>query len=562
MADTLILGSIAKEYDPKLIRIAGPWCLPEELLEEAHNFKIAPEPFAQSKNLELAIAQTKALCQDYLPKIVAKIAPESNLPASYWEFLLLPWLALVAEQIIERWSRIQLMMDVWGKDALNIEIVDVAHSKLNFATEETLMLQGILGIPFNHLLFSTLLSKALLPKTWKLITVKPLVISYPAKTEAFSIKRLVKHFLSFLYVPHLKGFSLWQSLRFSWALRHPSFGHDKSQLLQDAAPLTKELELLKLPGDLLPFILQCLPASIKSLKHPKKLKEVSYPRLRLASISAYEDCNYRQRLARWRGAGNRIGFVQHGGNYGQIRYPCRTALVEYSQHVFLTWGWHEYAGIAGNFKPIPYPQLTPLHNAWCGANNPTILFIGTEMPLFGYRLDSHPTPWQIVDYRSAKLKFFKALPNDLVAQTLYRPYFTLPGTLKDWDYVQKNVADLKKCQGPLEPQMLKSRLLILDHHGTTWLQALVANIPHLLFWNKDHWPLTDYCNEWLQEFKAVGIWFATPEACAKRVAEIYKDIPKWWQTKPIQRLRRAFCAEFAETSPNTNLLWLRLLKKL
>ena len=50
-----------------------------------------------------------------------------------------------------------------------------------------------------------------------------------------------------------------------------------------------------------------LPQLLASHRHPARLTpDPLGPRLRVASVLAYEDADYRQSLAKWRGRGNRL----------------------------------------------------------------------------------------------------------------------------------------------------------------------------------------------------------------------------------------------------------------
>ena len=141
------------------------------------------------------------------------------------------------------------------------------------------------------------------------------------------------------------------------------------------------------------------------------------------------------------------------------------------------WGWKQHQGSAGNFIPLPYPQLDGLEGRWQGQKGENLLYVGTEMPAFPYRLDAHPSPLQIVEYRKDKARFFEALGRDVQACSLYRPYFPVPGSLRDADWVLERFPAVRMATGTLSNHLYACRLLVLDHNGTTLLESLVANIP-------------------------------------------------------------------------------------
>lgn len=211
--------------------------------------------------------------------------------------------------------------------------------------------------------------------------------------------------------------------------------------------------------------------------------------------------------------------------------------------------------------PMPYPQLAALANRWRAGQD--AVFVGTEMAAFGYRLDSRPTPLQFLEYREAKARFFTELGNDLAARTLYRPYFDLPGTLRDAAWLLPRFPGLRLCKGPLLPHLLRCRLLILDHHGTTMLEAFAANIPVILYWNREHWPLTPACENLLDMLAECGIWQPGPEAAARKAREIWRNPSAWYGSDRVKRIRDYYRAcQAMLPDGNLDACWISALKKL
>lgn len=568
MAKTLILGLMPKDAKPHTHLPAGPWCFAgqEELFPDwFRQFQFLAEPLADISNLKAAIDQTWALTAHLLPRVAIKLSPQHNLPLSYWEVLLFPWLLQVTQQIVERWKRVQVLTSNYSSLKLTIPILDVKTSHFSFADEQDFTLRGALGLNFNHYLFSSLLLATHLPSTFTLETLPGITEDYPKTSPQSSftgwLKLRVKNILRKLPCPHLKGFSLSQSLLFSLALAHKSLKKDQAQSLLTSQFTEEHLKALALPFDPLDLVIKTLPDSLAKLTHPLELKATQSPRTRIASLEAYEDSAYRQELAIFRGQGHHLIYVQHGGNYGQILYSCLTEAIEYRQQAFITWGWKEQAGAIGHFIPLPNPRLAKIAKAPKVSAQDYLLMVGTEMPLLGYRLDSHPTPLQIVAYRSAKVRFLKQLSPKLLPKTLYRPYFKVPTCLEDFTFLKSHFPNLTLCQGPLTPKLFGAKLLILDHHGTTLLEAMARNIPMLLYWNREHWPETPLANSLLDELKEAEIWFETPEACAAKAENVFPKALDWWQSPSVQAARKSFMEQWALTiKPSETALWMRTLK--
>ena len=168
-----------------------------------------------------------------------------------------------------------------------------------------------------------------------------------------------------------------------------------------------------------------------------------------------------------------------------------------------------------------------------------------------------------MDYRRDKLRFFESLEKSIRGSSLYRPYFPLPGSLRDADWLLERMPQVRLATGPLQPQMLACRLLVVDHNCTTTLEALVANVPTILFWRRDVWPVTPQSDALLDVLVRAGILYATPEEAAAKVAEVWEDPRAWWSRTSVQDARRAFCALQALTlKGDENHYWISTLKSL
>ena len=574
----LVLGLMPAGATPEAYRPSGPWCFAGQ--EEAfpdweQRFSFPPEPPLCQEEAARAAEEAQALCADSIPRIAARLCPHwDNLPEAYWETLLAPWAIVVASQIVERQKRVQALCAAWGGTPLEAALLPEG-CRFVFGTEQDVVLHGALGTAFNHWLFSRLL-EAQWPPAWRGVSLPEQAWHFPSPEERPSrptplipLRERLRALLLCLPFPRLKGMGLLQALRFSLALRGKCRGRDRGRGLRSSFGSAATGRSCALPLDPLPLFLAALPESLRRLDHPPAIVPSQHGRrLRVASVAAYEDAGYRRALAVWRARGGRLAYVQHGGNYGQIATACATAVVEYSQHAFITWGWEATTarglgrGDGPHWVPLPYPQLAAMKDAWRGGSG-RLLLVGTEMPLYAYRLDARPAPLHMLRYREDKARFLAALPRSPREATRYRPYFNVPGSLRDAPWLLSRFPHVGLCTGPLEAHMLSCRLLVVDHNCTTLLQALAANVPTVAFWERDLWPLTKEAGACLDMLAEVGIWQPTPERAAAKVREIWEDPLAWWLGKAVQRARHAFCHCHART-PEGGLvsLWIRALRTL
>lgn len=560
---SLILGAMPANASPGRFLASGPWCFcgqEESFPEWETRFIFAPEPLADPALLPIAARAAQTLCIRMAPDAAALLAEDQGrLPLIYWQILLAPWLIDLASQIVDRALRCEAMRQTFGDRKLRVPLLP-AECEFNFRDEHDFTLRGALGITFNHWLLSRLLRSAW-PAAWEAVEL-PAPAAQPAQSApgkpslAFKLRSLAHRLSLNLAFPRLKGMSASQALRFSWALRKPCPGPDHSLDLQKTFNFAADLARIGLPPDLTPILRAAMPESLKKLRHEPLKKSCGKPKLRIAALAAHEDAAYRQKLALFRAQGGRLAHVQHGGIYGLVETPCAAAITEYSQDIFFTWGWKEHGKARGNFVPMPSLLLSGRKARRPGKK---LIFVGAEMPVYGRRLDSHPTPLQYLAYREAKASFFDAIGEEILASSLYRPYFKLPGTLADADWLLPRFPALGLCVGDLDGQIRSCRLLVLDHHGTTMLEAFAWDVPMVLYWNRDCWPLTEEGRNLLDILLQAGIWQPTPVAAAAHVHRIWHDPESWWAKPAIRLARQTFCAAQARTSTSATRDWLRKL---
>lgn len=561
----LVLGTMPGDGSPDTHLAAGPWCFcgQEKVFPGwEHCFTFAREPLADPAMAEVAARAAQALAVRMIPAIASVLTPEAeNFPDVYWDVLLAPWAMDVASQIVERCLRAKSMREQWG--ALKLEVPILPACTFNFADEHDFTLRGSMGVLFNHWLFSRLLLEDW-PDAWHKHELPETRLEN--KKPEGGLNRRVRNRLRQISLnlpfPKMKGMTLGQAIKFSIALTKTCSGPDRSLDLTDAFANEKELAKVPLPRNPLEIFTAALPRSLLQLRHPAITKKNGPPRLRVASIVAHEDAAYRQKLAIWRARGNRLAYCQHGGNYGQVKTPCTAEVVEYSQDAFFTWGWKTQGNARGSFVPLPALQLCRHAKAWHGQESEPLIFVGTEMSAYGHRLDSHPTPMQFVAYRQAKADFFAALPQEIRKQALYRPYFTLPGVLEDAEWLLPRFPEVKLCVGDLPRQLLSCRLLVVDHHGTTMLEAMAADVPMLLYWDRKSWPLTPECDVLVNMLETAGIWHSSPAKAAAKAAEIWHNPARWWQSAEIRMSRHIFCDHQALVKKDAESRWLKVLKNL
>lgn len=259
-------------------------------------------------------------------------------------------------------------------------------------------------------------------------------------------------------------------------------------------------------------------------------------------------------------AGEKLVPVQHGGHYGHSRSLPDASVIEYPHHAFVTWGWTEHGDYTGRFVPLPSPFLSSFRDRHRRGGSRLIL-VGTSHRVRAFRFDASPTPAQVIASRLAKVRFLGAIPAEIREHAVYRPYWNDAGVLQDAEYFRRRFPDLALLEGDLWPGALSCNLLVLDHPGTSLNIALTANVPVILFWEDDWWPICRQARPLFDRLRTLGVLFRRPDEAAGQVVGVWGRVEDWWLDPAVQAARRAWCERFASTGRFWWLDWIRALAR-
>lgn len=228
-----------------------------------------------------------------------------------------------------------------------------------------------------------------------------------------------------------------------------------------------------------------------------------------------------------------LNIYQHGGDYGVFKYHL--------QHWHETTIANDYYSWGGSYRSVECTNIIPL------CSNKTPVRRGNEKGGIIYISDNQ-APYPVCKFfdNTASFEFtkdfFSRVPYDLIPEISVR----LVSDDYGWD---KRSTIEKICRGiqfdNLEKSFIerlrKTKLMVVDHVSTTYLEALAANVPVIIFCPLQAIDLTDEAKKWFEKLKAVGIFHDSPESAISWIRKVYFDIDKWWFERSVQNTRMAFC---------------------
>lgn len=245
--------------------------------------------------------------------------------------------------------------------------------------------------------------------------------------------------------------------------------------------------------------------------------------------------------------GSRLIAVQHGSHYGMSRYMSSERFESSVGDSFIAWGWAEQVG--GSFRNLPSPRLSSLLSTRARKRRmrkaETILFVATGQPLYLQRFQSMPTGHQLESYVAWEARFLEAVPDKLLSAVLFRPYMRDFG-LAMRERFSRRFPKMRWGEGQTFYQRLKqSDMVVIDHPGTTSLEALVANIPTVLFWDQWYCEMRAEAEPEFEALRKVGVLCHLPEEAAAKVASVSEDPWAWWGSEAVQEARQRFVDRYA-----------------
>jgi putative transferase (TIGR04331 family) len=130
-----------------------------------------------------------------------------------------------------------------------------------------------------------------------------------------------------------------------------------------------------------------------------------------------------------------------------------------------------------------------------------------------------------------------------------------------WDFVERwadafpDVTVEQAATRTFADSLSDCRVYVCDHVSTTFLEAMAADRPTILFWDPATYPLRAEAQASFDLLRTVGILHDGPDAAADHVALIYGDVDAWWRSAELQRVRADFCDVYARTAQAPVAAW-------
>lgn len=556
--------------------LIGANCISKENKRQVEFFgNIVIDPYkdnseiAECSNLcwELALS----CCED-LGRRLNKVYNFTYSPA-YWKTVFLPWTVAFVENLYDRYLRLRWLEQHYPCSIIEIPKIDdsMPYYKKSFDVWR----KAHLHIP-NIKLYSYLIQSLGLDKNVKYLDIEIDELRSVNIDSGYADK-----IVSYLY--RAINLHAGKNVIF-WNMSKPETIFNLSRKLgwlQWGVPYLKENGFVNSPFDRAQIILETDSGSFKEILYkiiwkvlPVSLVEQFTQRRNVALaflnkkninsiiISQYFWIYDTQKilLAEAKERGSKIFGFQHGGGYGQQSIVATERVERQICDYFITWGWDDNGSCPT--LPLPVPHLSELAGTHIKEKN-DILYIGSHAPMYMFRYMDYWNPEYVcLKYYMLKERFLKNLSESVKKNILYRPYPIEYGW-NEKERISEIVPSVRFfLGGHLTDIMARSSIVVIDHPGTSFLEALTINVPTIIFWDKYHCCMREETRSYFKLLSDSGILFYDPVEAAKKVNQIAGVPEEWWNRQDVQLARKKFCSRYAWADQNWQEIWKKNIQPL
>jgi len=213
--------------------------------------------------------------------------------------------------------------------------------------------------------------------------------------------------------------------------------------------------------------------------------------------------------------------------------------------IFVTLGWFD-PQLKGLVKGASLFEFSLSMNA---EKKYEILYISApsaaKVPHYsaGWGLECENAPKHLEFVRA----FLKNLTMMTIKKIMYRGYpkaFLTKPMNYDKEYILReqiqNMKGLASTDEQSKIQMRQSKLVVIDYISTSYIEALVMNIPTVFFWNTDAYYLSDQYSDFFKPLVNAKICQTDPVEAARFVESIADEPEKWWFSDETQKGKNEF----------------------
>jgi putative transferase (TIGR04331 family) len=560
----LIFNGIPKNYNPQ-----------KHILFSIANFQDHEEKYSTFKD-QIAINYTKSvseniktglLTSEYALSLISEYSVQfnklykSNYSEAYWKILLYPWIVSSIQLLYERQLMVRTFISQYRNEELLVNLLE-DHLEINISDTSELVGEIQQNPIFNHWIFSRIIEENI-PEKWK-VNYVPVPLSNVIKSSTESklpeklLGRAYKRVVELIAgnVSNVYGLNVVERIFFSFLVQvKPPI----RAAMTNRVSCNLQAESIKWEFEYRSLLDLLMPSNLLNLDHKTKRFGMK-GKLHLYSNDLYYNVRSKLKAAAHQAQDGLICPSQHGGYKYGIGYINEVIKnIEIYHDFFIAWGSSIKQG--SKVISLPSPMLSKLLNKHKKTVN-RIILVSSSSNYYGARYNSWLPPYYIYEYRDEREEFLRTLSDKILSTVSYKPYPERRDSLRDVSYFKKKFENLTIINSHLDSHLLTSRLVVLDHPGTTLAKTLVANAPTVIYFKREHFDQIGDVKKIFNEFAEVGIYHESAKSAAQYINKNVSDIDEWWNSDEVQCVRKKFMFRYAQADRHWFYIWCKTIWRL
>ena len=550
------------------------------------NCGVIPDIWDNHKKLKECSLYLEKLYPNLTKKIGFALNKVHNVdyPSSFWEIPMASWLLFFLPPLFDRYSRLKFAVELYGRKNLILlacryklgpysgypgfmEKLCVTEQSVSafygdvarqmditvkeFSSDKASIRIGTLSEKRLNVLFKSFLLKVytkLKKELWNLIVLKPF-----EGRNILMDQHIFSEWERFLFAKELKAAFLPTKMK-----NHvKSENVDRLNLLSIEPDDEFEAVVIKLLPKFAPkYLLEEFKSYFQIAERYSNFKLYFF----VNSWVSNTVFNYAVSLAKLKGA--KAVSCQHGGGYGQHENNYVESIERHFNDFFVSWGWKDSFYPGAQILPLPQPNLSRLLNKH-SQKHEIAIWVSTSVPKHVYRFCLYPMmPDMLPLYFSCKRRFAVSLDSDVRNFMVYRPYHYDYGWFEEEKDLLKKYNIRIEYSGALPALLQKAKLFICDHLSTSFMEAIVANTPSILFCDYELCRQREDAKPAFDLLRKAEILFHDPIDAANKVNSIWDDVQGWWMEPKRQEARTKFMEKSCQADTHWQERWIEAFKEL
>ena len=102
----------------------------------------------------------------------------------------------------------------------------------------------------------------------------------------------------------------------------------------------------------------------------------------------------------------------------------------------------------------------------------------------------------------------------------------------------------------------------MNNYSTFFFKSLSWNIPTILITKIGCWKLSPDARAIHHKLKKVGILYEDPQKASRFINNFENNLSNWWYQEELQKVRKFFCDNYAQSDSNWKSKWINFLSKI